>query len=858
MAKTPSDHLLYSLEELVPYDFEKFKFKLQNTSLEKEHSRIPRGQIQTARPVKLATLMVTHYGEGYAVRLTLQVLRAINQHLLAEELHRAVSPEYPTQESGANGSATSCTSGENKPESMRIPDGLDGDRRGQSGDGATSLPASQLEAARGPQKKPPGKRRDPRAVEGLTAQGKPGARPGTLCSRRSAVPSKLHGDRASDPEVRLRRNASSAGRLQGLSSGLLTGSLGRGKSKISEVYLPSGKRRPKSLEFTVSAGERDPPNPETLLPQEKTGRGNPDSVATASIEATVAPEKGSRDPEHSVIRNTLSNVSLAEEKTWEHPESTPLKKNGIENSESSETLGEVVGSTLHASNPEAPPSSDKKGPQNRALASLGRPQDEAAGPLLHAQDGGPAGGSCVHDSCSCSIPSKDPKASGRHSTSCPRCQASLPGKSSGGREWQEGLQMASLGPKPLPQCERHMKQVQLLFCEDHGEPICLICRLSQEHRGHRVRPIEEAALEYKEQIQKQLEHLKELRRSGEEQRSQGDKKTANSSKQTETQRQRGWDQLEQLCWLLEQQEQHFVAWMEELGQTIGEIRETYGTRVSRNITHLDELIGELEAKQCQPEWELMQDIGVTLHRAKMVTVPEPWATPPELKEKIHLLYQKSEFVEKRMKCFLETLRSEMETFHVSELTGAQAHAVNVILDAETAHPNLIFSDDLKSVRLGNKWDCLPDNPERFDSCIIALGSPSFLSGHHYWEVEVGDKTAWVLGICKASTSKKGSMTLSPDRGYWVVMMMRQHKYQVSTIPPTHLQIRKPLRRVGIFLDYKAGDISFYNVTTKSPIYTFTGFSFSGPLKPVFSPGTHDKGKNMKPLIICPVGGQGHH
>lgn len=32
---------------------------------------------------------------------------------------------------------------------------------------------------------------------------------------------------------------------------------------------------------------------------------------------------------------------------------------------------------------------------------------------------------------------------------------------------------------------------------------------------------------FQEQIQKQLEHLKELRKSGEEQRSQGDKKTAN-------------------------------------------------------------------------------------------------------------------------------------------------------------------------------------------------------------------------------------------------------------------------------------------------------------------------------------------
>lgn len=178
-------------------------------------------------------------------------------------------------------------------------------------------------------------------------------------------------------------------------------------------------------------------------------------------------------------------------------------------------------------------------------------------------------------------------------------------------------------------------------------------------------------------------------------------------------------------------------------------------------------------------------------------------------------------------------------------------AVNVVLDAETAHPNLIFSDDLKSVRLGNKGNNLPDSPERFDSCIMALGSPSFFSGLHYWEVEVGDKTGWVLGICKASTSRKGSMTLSPENGYWVVMM-KGREYQVSTSPPTRLKMREPPRRVGIFLDYNARDISFYNVTAKSHIYTFTSFSSSGPLQPIFSPGTHDGGKNMDPLTICPV------
>uniref|UniRef100_A0A8C9JYG8 Pyrin n=1 Tax=Panthera tigris altaica TaxID=74533 RepID=A0A8C9JYG8_PANTA len=769
MIKTPSDHLLHSLEGLVPNDFERFKFKLQNTSLEKDQSRIPRGQLQKARPVKLATLLITHYGEECAVRLTLQVLRAINQNFLAEELHKATDPESLIQESGADGSAMSCSSGENKPKGLRIPDVLEGDRQRQSGDGAPSLPSSQPEAGRGTQKKPQGKRRDQKTSEGLDMLGKPGARNVTLSCRKCPFSGKLQGERGIDPSVSLRRN-DSLGRLQGLNYGST-------KSKINEAHLPSAQKRPRSLEITIFSGEREVPNPETLLSQEKMRSDNPDSaatlseVATLNVGATVTPEKGVRNPEH----------------------------------------------------------------------SMRKPRDEAVYVLGRAQEGDPVGGTHVRDSCRRSVASRDPKTSDSCSTNCKQ---------------QEGLQMTSLSPKALPQCERHMRQAQLLFCEDHREPICLICRLSQEHRGHRVRPIEEFKLHkvplFQEQIQKQLEYLKELRKSGEEQRSQGDKKTADFLKQIETRKQRIRHQLKQLYHFLEEQEKFFMASLEELGQTIGHVRESYSTRASRDIALLNELIGEMEVKQSQPEWELMQDIGVTLHRAKMVTVPKPWATPPEVEKKMHLFYQKSEFVEKSMKYFSEILHSEMDTINGILILSA----VNVILDTETAHPNLIFSNDLKSVRLGNKWDRLPDSPERFDSCIIALGLPSFLSGRHYWEVEVGNKTGWILGICKASMSRKGNMTLSPDNGYWVVMMTKRSEFQVSTIPPTRLQMTEPPRRVGIFLDYTTGDISFYNVTNKSVIYTFTGFSCSGPLQPIFSPGTHDGGKNTDPLIICPVGGQG--
>lgn len=67
------------------------------------------------------------------------------------------------------------------------------------------------------------------------------------------------------------------------------------------------------------------------------------------------------------------------------------------------------------------------------------------------------------------------------------------------------------------------------------------------------------------------------------------------------------------------------------------------------------------------------------------------------------------------------------------------------------------------------------------------------------------------------------------------------------------------RHVGTFLDYKAGDTSFYNVThCKSHIYTVTGFFSSGPFQPIFSCRTHDGEKNLDPLTICPVGTQGPH
>ncbi|XP_074873202.1 butyrophilin subfamily 1 member A1-like isoform X2 [Carettochelys insculpta] len=200
-------------------------------------------------------------------------------------------------------------------------------------------------------------------------------------------------------------------------------------------------------------------------------------------------------------------------------------------------------------------------------------------------------------------------------------------------------------------------------------------------------------------------------------------------------------------------------------------------------------------------------------------------------------------------CFWRQHRAKEKLQGELEWRRALLNAVDVTLDPDTANPQLVLSEDRKRVSDGGTWQDLPDNPERFDYWLCVLGAERLTGGRCYWEVEVGDKTEWELGVCRESVCRKWGVSLSPGNGYWAVRLWYRG-YSARTDPPTPLPVSARPGRVGIFLHYEAGEVSFYNVTDGSHLFTFTD-TFSGPLRPYFCPGYRDGGTNAAPLTICP-------
>ncbi|KAM9296776.1 E3 ubiquitin/ISG15 ligase TRIM25-like [Gastrophryne carolinensis] len=160
------------------------------------------------------------------------------------------------------------------------------------------------------------------------------------------------------------------------------------------------------------------------------------------------------------------------------------------------------------------------------------------------------------------------------------------------------------------------------------------------------------------------------------------------------------------------------------------------------------------------------------------------------------------------------------------------------LDKRAASGDVAISADL-SVALGTEENFLiEDSRYRFHSHQV-LSRTGFFKGRHYWEVELGDTNSWRIGMSYPSIDRDGHNSIFGNTvESWCLCRSKQgscfrhdgDQKIVSSSPS------KKFKRLGIFLDYEKGRLSFYDVGLEvSHLHTYNE-SFTEPLHIAFRVG----------------------
>uniref|UniRef100_A0A671S773 E3 ubiquitin-protein ligase TRIM39-like n=1 Tax=Sinocyclocheilus anshuiensis TaxID=1608454 RepID=A0A671S773_9TELE len=359
-------------------------------------------------------------------------------------------------------------------------------------------------------------------------------------------------------------------------------------------------------------------------------------------------------------------------------------------------------------------------------------------------------------------------------------------------------------------CQKHERPLEL-FCRDDRTCVCPMCALT-DHKNHNTVPLEKESEEQKMKIQNEVQQMIQNRIK----KIQDIKHSAEARKRsTEMEKAARVEFFTDLIRSMERCQT-------ELLETVDEQQKAAGKQEEELIEKLEQEISELTLKSTELEH---------------MTLPVNTRNWPEISVETH---ESLEILRRALTQLQDTIDEKL------------TQTVDVTLDPDTAHPDLILSYDGKQVRCGDIKQKLPYSPKIFTYCPNVLAEEGFSSGKFYFEVQVKGKTAWDLGVARESIKRKGKITLSPEDGYWTVWLRNKNQYEALSSPSVPLSLRVRPQRIGVFVDYEKGLVSFYDVESSSHIYSFTGQSFTGKLYPYFGTSLSFNGRNSAPLIITPV------
>ncbi|KAL3978774.1 hypothetical protein ACER0C_019836 [Sarotherodon galilaeus] len=423
---------------------------------------------------------------------------------------------------------------------------------------------------------------------------------------------------------------------------------------------------------------------------------------------------------------------------------------------------------------------------------------------------------CLHDQQPACLICRDSKVHNRH----------------GFRPIDEKAQKASSKSEAL--CSLHSEKLKL-FCLDHQQLVCVVCRDSIAHKNHRFRPIDESAQGHREELkellaplkeeelQKRLKPLQDKLKVFEQVKGKFDQTAEHikvQAQQTEKQIKEEFKKLQQF--LQNEEEARLAALRQEEEQKLVKMEEKIES-LGREIKTLSETIRVTEEELRAEDISFLHNYRAAVNRVKQ----RPLLDAPQLDSGALMDVAKH----------LGNL-----TYNIWNKMKEMVSYTPVILDPNTAESHLILSDNLTSVSLGERQN-VPHNPERIDSHHCVLTSEGFDSGTHSWDVEVRNdqNRFWSVGVVKESVRRHGIV----QSGYWELCLL-DGKYTAATPPPPFkpLPVMK-LQRVRVQLDCDKKKLTFFDLDTNTHIHTFK-LSFTEKLFPYIA------NHNNLPLKILPL------
>ncbi|XP_070931532.1 tripartite motif-containing protein 64C [Macaca nemestrina] len=372
--------------------------------------------------------------------------------------------------------------------------------------------------------------------------------------------------------------------------------------------------------------------------------------------------------------------------------------------------------------------------------------------------------------------------------------------------------LASLARQTRPQninnshniCVLH-EETKELFCEVDKQLHCGPCSESPEHMAHSHSPIGWAAEECREKLTKEMDYLWKTNQETQNNLNQETSKFRSLVDYVSLRKVIITIQYQKMHIFLDEEEQLHLQELEREAKELFQQLQDSQVRMTQHLERMKDMYRELWETCHMPDVELLQDVRNVSARADLAQMQKPQPVNPEL-------------TSWRITGVLDMLNN---------------FRVDNALSTEMTPCYISLSEDVRRVIFGDDHRSAPMDPQGVESFAV-WGVQAFTSGRHYWEVDVTHSSTWILGVCPDSRTADTNIVLDSDETFLLISSKRSNHYSLSTNSPHLIQhVQRPLGRVGVFLDYDNGSVSFFDVSKGSLIYGFPPSSFSSPLRPFF-------------------------